>query len=213
MKILLIDDNQQFGDLLKFKFTNDSQVVHCKTIEEAINSNFQPDVLLLDVNLGAGKAYNFMTPLANKYDVPILAISSELERTTKFMMFETGVVDYIEKPVDFEILKLKLDNLVTVNSHIISFANLNLNSDNLTINNDIKLSKNEFIILKHFMINSEKIIDKRELLRLLWENEAFVEETALNTLISRLRKKIAKVDQLVEIKSIRNQGIRFGLKC
>lgn len=213
MKILLIDDNQQFGDLLKFKFTNDTYVAHYKTIEDAINSNFRPDVLLLDVNLGTEKAYNFMTPLVNKYDVPILAISSELERTTKFMMFETGVVDYIEKPVDFEILKLKLDNLVAVNSHIIIFANLNLNSDNLTINNDIKLSKNEFIILKHFMINSEKIIGKRELLRLLWENEAFVEETALNTLISRLRKKITEVGQSVEIKSIRNQGIRFGLKC
>lgn len=213
MKILLIDDNQQFGDLLQFRFTNDAQVVHCKTIEEAINSIFQPDVLLIDVNLGTDKAYNFMELLLNKYDVPILAISSELERTTKFMMFETGVVDYIEKPVDFEILKLKLNNLVTVNSHIISFANLNLNSDNLTINNNVKLSKNEFIILKHFMINSEKIIDKRELLRLLWENEAFVEETALITLISRLRKKIVEVDQSIEIKSIRNQGIRFGLKC
>lgn len=213
MKLLLIDDNKKFGELLKFKFDDNYIIFHAQTINQAISSSFVPDLILLDVNLGTDRAYNFVSLLSNKFNVPILAISSELERTTKYLMFENGVVDYIEKPIDFELLKMKLDNLNSINSQEITFNKLVLNTDSLMLNDQVKLSKNEFIILKYFMTNSQVIISKRELLRLLWENETYVEDTALNTLISRLRKKVVEVDPSVEIKSIRNQGIKFGVKC
>lgn len=213
MKLLLIDDNQKFGELLKFKFEGNYEVYHAVLIDNAIASNFSPDLILLDVNLGDEPGYNFIQLLISKYSVPILGISSEVERTTKYLMFENGVVDYIEKPIDFELLKMKLDNLVSINSIELTFNNLVLNTDSLTINNQVNLSKNEFIILKYFMNNSETIVSKKVLLRLLWENETYVEDSALNTLISRLRKKVDVCDPAVEIKAIRNQGIKFGLKC
>lgn len=213
MNLLLIDDNQKFGDILKFKFDNSYTIHHDLTIEAALTSSFTPDVVLLDVNLGDERAYNYLGLLLNKYNVPIIGISSDIERTTKFQMFESGVVDYIEKPIDFEILKMKIDNLLSLAKTDITFNKLVLNTDSLSLNKQIKLSKNEFIIIKYFMLNSEQVITKKELLRLLWENETFVEDTALNTMISRLRKKIFTVDPDVEIKSIRNQGIKFGLKC
>lgn len=213
MKLLLIDDNQKFGELLMEKFNPAVTIEHCLTIDSAINCNFSPDVILLDVNLGSRKAHNYMVSLSSRYQVPILAISSELERRTKVLMLEQGVVDYIEKPIDFELLNLKLDNIISVKTANISFAKLELNIANLTLNDKIRLSKNEFIVLKYFIENSESLIPKRDLLRLLWENEQFVEEAALITLISRLRKKLVQIDDQVEIKTIRNQGVRLGLKC
>ncbi len=213
MKLLLIDDNQKFGELLKFKFETRYEIYHVLTIKQAIDSSFNPDLILLDVNLGDDKSYNYVQVLASKFKVPLLAISSEVERSTKFLMFENGVVDYIEKPVDFELLTLKLDNMVKVNNSELTYKKLVLNIDSLLLNNQIKLSKNEFIILKFFMTHSDQIISRKQLLRLLWENETFVEDSALNTLISRLRKKISSVDSQLEIKTIRNQGIRFGVKC
>lgn len=213
MKLLLIDDNQTFGELLRFKFESKYEIYHALTIKQAVESNFTPDLILLDVNLDGDKSYNYVQVLSSKFNVPLLAISSELERSTKFLMFENGVVDYIEKPVDFELLTLKLDNMVKVSSAELTYQKLILNIDSLLLNNEIKLSKNEFIILKYFMAHSDQIISRKQLLRLLWENETFVEDSALNTLISRLRKKITSVDSQLEIKTIRNQGIRFGVKC
>ncbi len=213
MKLLLIDDNQKFGELLKIKFEEKYEVYHALTINQAINCSFTPNLILLDVNLGDDKSYNYVQVLSTKFNVPLLAISSELERTTKFLMFENGAVDYIEKPIDFELLSLKLENLVKVNITEITYQNLILNIDSLVLNDEIKLSKKEFIILKYFMTHNDQIISRKQLLRLLWENETFVEDSALNTLISRLRKKITSIDSHLEIKTVRNQGVRFGVKC
>lgn len=213
MKILLIDDNQKFGKIIQGKFAQSDQVQHCVSIEAAINSSFSPEIILLDVNLGDQRAQDYLHVLNSLFPVPIIAISSDIERATKYQMFAGGVVDYIEKPIDYELLKLKIDNLKALNKVEIKFNELTLNTNNLMLNAQVKLSKNEFIILKYFMQNSEELITKKSLLRLLWENETFVEETALNTLISRLRKKINLVDNNIEIISIRNQGIKFGVKC
>lgn len=213
VKVLLIDDNQKFGNLLVEKFTKKFEIEHKLTIEAAINCSFVPDVLLLDVNLGDKHAYNYISLINKTFNVPIIAISSELERQTKYLMFENGVVDYIEKPIDFELLQMKLNNLNILNHNELIFNQLSLNTNNLMLNKQIKLTKNEFIVLKHLILNSEELVSRKTLLRLLWENETFIEDTALNNLLSRLRKKIDVLELNLQIKTIRNKGIVFGIKC
>ncbi len=213
MRIFLIDDNQCFGDLLKQKFEKNYEVYHYTGINEALESDVKPDIVILDVNLDEERGYNYTSVLLEKFNVAIIAVSSDIERTTKYLMFKSGIIDYIEKPIDFELLKMKIQNILTMNKSRIIYGDLQLDIDSLMINKTIKLSKNEFIVLKYFMDNSENIIPKRDLLRLLWENDTFVEDTALNTLISRLRKKINLVSEKIEIKTIRNQGIKFGMIC
>lgn len=213
MKLLLIDDNYQFGQLLKNKLKDNFDVDSYVSINEAVDSNYIADLVLLDVNLGDTKAYDYISTIKDRFDVPIVAISSELERDTKVRMFEFGVIDYIEKPIDFELLKMKLDNLLTINTNQIVYNKLVLDTNNLTLNNQVKLSKNEFIILKYMMINNQVVIERKQLLRMLWENELYVEDTALNTMLSRLRKKVNQIDPAIEIKTIRNQGIVFGNQC
>lgn len=213
MKLLLIDDNYQFGQLLKDKLRHSFDIDSYTSINQAVDSDFIPDLILLDVNLGDAKAYNYVTMIKEHYDVPIVAISSELERDTKLLMFEFGVIDYIEKPIDFELLKMKLDNLLAINPNQITYNQLVLDTNNLILNKQVKLSKNEFIILKYMMVNNQVVIERKQLLRMLWENEAYVEDTALNTMLSRLRKKVNQIDPAVEIKTIRNQGVMFGVQC
>lgn len=213
MKLLLIDDNYQFGQLLKDKLRHSFDIDSYTSINQAVDSDFIPDLILLDVNLGDAKAYNYVTMIKEHYDVPIVAISSELVRDTKLLMFEFGVIDYIEKPIDFELLKMKLDNLLAINPNQITYNQLVLDTNNLILNKQVKLSKNEFIILKYMMVNNQVVIERKQLLRMLWENEAYVEDTALNTMLSRLRKKVNQIDPAVEIKTIRNQGVMFGVQC
>lgn len=74
---------------------------------------------------------------------------------------------------------------------MITFKELKLNSDEKLCyikNNPIKLTKSEYSILSFLLENRNKIFSREELITKAWKEQ--VSERAVNTAISRLRKKL-----------------------
>lgn len=128
--------------------------------------------------------------------------------------YELGADDYVTKPFSVEIFIKKIDAIM----HRLKVHKLeNIFSDNYltldflsfaaSVNHmEITLTPLEFKILKLLFENTGQIITRQVLLERLWDCEGnFVDESALNVAISRIRKKIES-DTHKYIKTVYGMG-------
>jgi DNA-binding response OmpR family regulator len=71
-----------------------------------------------------------------------------------------------------------------------------------------KLSYRESELLKYLWSNKEKVIDRRDILNLLWGNDSFFNSRNLDVYITKLRGYL-KDDPTLEIITIKGIGYRF----
>lgn len=70
----------------------------------------------------------------------------------------------------------------------------------------IELTKNEFLILYELMKQKGAIVSRDEIMRVLWEDESFVDDNTLTVNIVRIRKKLAEIGIKDFIKTKKGQG-------
>lgn len=76
----------------------------------------------------------------------------------------------------------------------VTFRNLKLNLDTKTcyiLDKEVKLTKTEYNLLVFFLSNKDKIYTRKEIMKSVWESE--VNLRAIDTTVSRLRKKLSPV--------------------
>ncbi|MGH2563506.1 MAG: winged helix-turn-helix domain-containing protein, partial [Ginsengibacter sp.] len=71
-----------------------------------------------------------------------------------------------------------------------------------------KLSYRETELLKMLYENRNKIIDRKEILNMLWSNDSFFNSRTLDVYITKLRSYL-KDDPSIEIITIKGIGYRF----
>ena len=70
----------------------------------------------------------------------------------------------------------------------------------------LELTKNESKILHTLIKNKEKIVSRNELMKLLWQNDEFVDDNTLTVNINRLRKKLEEIGAIDYLQTKRGQG-------
>jgi DNA-binding response OmpR family regulator len=116
--ILIIDDDRNNATVLKellekegfFVFTAYDSAEGLQKIQ-----GHTPDLILLDLVLpdesGFRTAHLIKATPATK-DTPIIAISLKTEEIDKHIAAKSGIVDYLEKPLDFHKLIFKIRDLL-----------------------------------------------------------------------------------------------------
>lgn len=93
----------------------------------------------------------------------------------------------------------------------IQFKNLLVNLDEKTcfLNDvEIKLTKTEFNLLVFLLSNRNKIYSRKELMQYVWGPDVMVTGRAIDTTISRLRKKLKELGRHI----ITRLGFGYGFK-
>lgn len=75
---------------------------------------------------------------------------------------------------------------------------------------ELKLSGNEFGILKILMKNPKRPVSREELMRSLWESEHFIDDNTLTVNVTRLRKKLEEIGLCEFIKT--RKGIGYQIR-
>ncbi|MQS75877.1 response regulator transcription factor [Companilactobacillus halodurans] len=204
-KIMIIEDDQSISKLISenlAKWQIDSYITtDFNNIIEQFN-DYQPDLVLLDINLPVYDGYYWNQEIRKISKIPIIIISSRNSNMDQIMSMNMGADDFVEKPFSIDILIAKINALLrrtydfTKNtSDIIEYngLKLNLSSGNVEIgNNKIDLSKNEYKLLQRLLKDKGKIVTREQLLNFMWDDERFVDDNTLTVNINRLRSKIEK---------------------
>lgn len=112
-KVLLIDDEEDFGILLKLNIDTNTEY-------EALTANsgeaglelvrtHSPDLVLLDVMMPEMDGMETLERIkAIAPDLPVAMVTAVWKEEEAQRCFSAGAYDYITKPVDFEYLKTAL---------------------------------------------------------------------------------------------------------
>lgn len=107
-KILIVDDEQDIVETLKFMLEAYGYTCYCAYDGEAglnMAKEIMPDLMILDVMMPKINGYKISRLLKydNKYkDIPIIMVTARSQEDDKVIGKETGVNEYITKPFELD---------------------------------------------------------------------------------------------------------------
>lgn len=221
MKILIVDDEPDIIEILKYNLNNEGYDVKSandgkKAVEKA--KKFIPDIILLDVmmpGMDGIEACTEIKKISSLSNTRIIFLSARSEDFTQIAAFDAGADDYVTKPVKPKILIKKISSIskrINNNtlSDILDLGEIKINKESYLISlnkEDISLPRKEFELLYLLASKPGKVFSRDEIMHKVWGSQVIVGDRTIDVHIRKLREKIG--DKL--IKTIKGVGYKFKL--
>lgn len=219
-KILLVEDDKGISDFLICELNHEGfTTVLAETGRQALEKfeSENPDLILLDVMLPEMNGLEVLRRIRKLSKVPVILETARGETIDKINGLNEGADDYIAKPFETEELLARINALFRRIDYVcsdkatgsISHRELELNAAKMTFcvkQNEIALSKTEFLMIKHFIENPEKVLSRNELIDAIWGKNHFIDENTIDVYVGYLRSKIAQFSTDEYIKTVRGTG-------
>jgi len=222
-KVLYVEDELFLGKIVRESL----ETRGFEVIMEADGANViglfkrsKPDICVLDVMLPNKDGFTIADEIRElDEDIPIIFLTAKTQTEDVVKGFKLGGNDYIRKPFSMEELIVRIQNVLRNKSEdkprlnggtaIIGKYQFQVNRQLLVNGKEQrKLSFRESELLKVLYENREKIIDRKDILNLLWGNDSFFNSRNLDVYITKLRSYL-KEDPSLEIITIKGVGYRF----
>jgi DNA-binding response OmpR family regulator len=178
----------------------------------------KPDVCVLDIMLPNKDGFTIADEIREKdTEVPIIFLSAKSQTTDVVNGFKMGANDYIRKPFSIEELIVRIENVLrnktipAEEQEEVRIGQYTFNLRRQTLHHpdeQRKLSYRESELLKLLYENRDKIVERSEILTLLWGSDSFFNSRTLDVYITKLRGYL-KQDPSIEIITIKGIGYRF----
>jgi len=227
VKILYAEDELFLGKIVKESLETRGYEVLMETDGDKVVGLFTknlPDVCVLDVMLPNKDGFAIAESIRQIDNaVPILFLTAKAQTEDLVKGFQLGGNDYIRKPFSMEELIIRIENALRYRNGEriaadkkddirIGKYTFHLGRQLLKDNGDEKkLSFRESELLKLLYENKDRIIDRRDILNLLWGNDNFFNSRNLDVYITKLRGYLRN-DPSLEIITIKGIGYRFVIE-
>lgn len=202
-KILVVDDEPQIRRMMRTTLTSSGyQVDEAMTGEEALDKlrSYQPDLVLLDLNMPGMGGLEACRAMREGSDVPIVILTVRNAEKEKVEALDAGADDYVSKPFGMQELLARIRAALRRAPGSAESGPHGFTSDDLDIDFDgrrvrvkdksVRLTPKEFDLLRHLVAHGGKPVPHRELLQAVWGPDYGDETDYLRVFINHLRKKI-----------------------
>lgn len=222
-KILYVEDELFLGKIVRESLESRGFEVVMESDGAKVLELFKkskPDICVLDVMLPNKDGFTIADEIRELDEtVPIIFLTAKTQTEDVVKGFSLGGNDYVRKPFSMEELIVRIQNLLrnkTEDNQKISGGSAAIGKYNFQLNRQVlsngkedrKLSFRESELLKLLYENRDKIIDRKDILNLLWGNDSFFNSRNLDVYITKLRSYL-KDDPSLEIITIKGIGYRF----
>jgi DNA-binding response OmpR family regulator len=223
IKILYVEDELFLGKIVKESLESRGFEVLMETDGDRVVPVFtkqRPDVCVLDIMLPNKDGFEIAEEIRGlDKEVPILFVTAKSRTEDVVKGFELGGNDYIRKPFSMEEMIVRIQNTlrnkeglptalpgepVPIGRYRFFWRRQVLALDGA----ERKLSFRENELLKFLYSGKDSVIDRKDILQLLWGNDSFFNSRGLDVYITKLRGYL-KEDGALEIITIKGVGYRF----
>jgi DNA-binding response OmpR family regulator len=201
MRLLLIEDNERLGQLIRDGLTKNGLAVDWQqTLEdgEATLEAAAFDLLLLDLGLPDGDGLDLIRRLRRASDtIPILVLTARGGLRDRITGLDAGADDYLIKPFDISELSARCRALlrrpVQGLTPVLSVGKLTFDTSSRQAAYDgaqIELSRREAGLLEVLMRRAGAVLTKQALEDAVYDFNEPVTPNAVEVGISRLRRKL-----------------------
>lgn len=222
IRLLFIDDDSDFLNGISTWFTKSGFSVYTTpNPNEALDliMHFQPDCIILDVDIPGKNGYETCEKIRELFDTPIIFLSNFSDRENRLTSFLSGGDDYLQKPCDNEELKLRVYARIKgirknkIDSRILNFSPLFINASSMQVfyqNKNVELTTTETKILLFLAENTPDTFSASEIYKNVWELPDLGNIHTVQVQISRLRQKLNALSPDYDfIQTTWGKGYRF----
>jgi DNA-binding response OmpR family regulator len=223
-RILYAEDEVFLGKIVKESLESRGYEVLMETDGANVFQTFErnkPDVCVLDIMLPNKDGFSIAENIREiNMNVPIIFLTAKTQTTDLVKGFSIGGNDYIRKPFSMEELIVRIDHAVRLGAgkktdeaadDTWKMGKYRFHPVRQTLifgSDERKLSFRENELLKILYQNKDIVIDRKDILNLLWGSDSFFNSRNLDVYINRLRNYL-KQDERLEIITIKGIGYRF----
>ena len=222
--ILVVEDNEELGALIRDFLLRDGYTVEWKTSGELAMLRLKEEtfrLLLLDVMLPGFDGYETLRRVRKDLGIPVLMMSANDDDDSKILGLDIGADDYIGKPFSFPFLSSKIKAIMRRNypeagedTKTLSYKDISVDIDKMIVkkgDKQLAINGKEFDILVYFLKHPEKAITKEALFDAVWGSDCDSDLSTLTVYIRWLREKIEDDPKNPEyIHTVWRVGYRFG---
>lgn len=198
--ILIVEDNIEIAALLKDFLEKENYIVSvAETGEKALSlyEKYGARLVLLDVMLPGIDGFSVCSRIREVSNTPIIILSAKTDREDKLNGITLGADDYIEKPIDIDILLAKIKGIFKRKYDIEKIVEgdliLNIAKQVLVVDGkNYELTSKECELLKILIQNKNTTLKKEYLFNAIWGSDSETEFQSLTVHIKWLREKIEK---------------------
>ncbi len=228
-QILLVDDEPTLREPLAEYLVGQGFAVNQASSAAAARSTLTestPDIVLLDIMMPGEDGLSLCRHLVETRQLPVIFLTARSEPTDRIVGLELGADDYIVKPFEPRELVARIRTVLRrvgrgVTPHIEAedwhygfegwvldpLKRKLIDKDGVTV----PISTAEFRLLRAFLDNPRKVMDRDLLLDLVQGRTAHLFDRAVDNQVSRLRRKIeAEPGDPQLILTVRGGGYRFA---
>ena len=219
-KILIIDDDKDILDLLRYNLEREGYEVRGETkstrsVETALK--FEPDLIILDIMMpyvNGIEVCRQLRAIENFRGTYIFFLTAKSDRHLQIEALNMGGDDYIEKITGLRALSYKVATVLKKKLVIrksvkeISIGDLRMDRNAQTIfykGKRVELSRHEFELLYFFAQNPSKAITQDNLLHNIWGSEIYLFAKSVDTYVQTIKQKVGTA----LISKVRNDRYRL----
>lgn len=211
--ILIIEDDNDINKMLNELLTiNGYNTIQAYSGTEALLhiEKQPPCAVILDLMLPGMSGEELLAKIkARNPDTAVLVASAKDDVDARIALLRAGADDYLTKPFDTRELLARLEAVLRRSrpqqdagadtssaSFAMHYKDLTMYPDNYTAfvgEQELVLTKHEYLILELFMRNPSKVFTKSNIYESVWEEEFLGEDNTVNVHISNIRQKLAKL--------------------
>lgn len=204
-KILIVDDEKNIIDILKFNLVKEGfSTIEAYDGEQALDMalNQKPDLILLDIMLPKMDGFTVCRKIRQTLSTPILMLTAKEDEVDKVLGLELGADDYITKPfsprelmarVKANLRRTVSEETVKGNGNSVKCGELYIDIDRYEVKrNDkvIELTLREFELVKFLAVQQGQIFSRENLLEKVWGYEYYGDVRTVDVTVRRIREKL-----------------------
>lgn len=224
LRLLIVDDDRELATMLLEILELEGYSVDIAADGETALQKISvapPDLLILDVMLPGIDGFEVLSRLRHNYDLPVIMLTARGEESERIHGLTSGADDYIPKPFNPVELAARIHNVLRRSNpteqppEIFTAGSITLDRKRreLLLNGvEVKLTAAELRVMEQLMQRSGEVLSRAHLTELALDRPLEAYDRSIDTLISKLRKKLA--DAGLEgncVRSLRGHGYVFDM--
>jgi len=220
-KILLVEDDESFGYILKeYLEINDFNVEWQKDGEAGLRA-FEKglfDLCILDIMMPLKDGFTLAKEIQEiDNEVPFIFLTAKSLKIDKLKGFRLGCDDFVVKPIDEELFIARVKALIKRTTsdpengtncitHRIGNYLFDFNNQALIINKKVqRLTIKEAKVLHLLCEKKNQVLDRSKALKIVWGESDFFNRKSMDVFIHKLRKYLEE-DSSVRITNVHGRG-------
>ncbi len=231
-RILLVEDDQNFGDVLRsYLEMHDYDVTLATDGVQGLETYNRGayDLCIFDVMMPRKDGFTLAREVREKdRDMPIIFLTAKTMKEDVLQGFKLGADDYITKPFNSEELLYRIQAILkrsrpkpdpreeikefNFGNYHFNFPLRILTFDKNGVNEEkYKLSPKEAQLLRMFAMYLNDVLPRSEALTKIWGEDNYFTARSMDVFVTKLRKYLAK-DENLEIVNIHGNGFQLLVK-